>query len=309
MSTYGASRWGNVYDGHGNALGASRHAAPATQYAAPATSVGGVPVRQVDLRGPDVYHMPGWKNLSDPARVKALRKIVAEYGADPRIAEIANAALTRAGVPARAYKQQAAVLLKWVHDNVEYRNEPGERLQSPEYTIRMGFGDCDDLSILLAALYQTVRLEYRFVLSGTDKRTRKTIRWIEGQPFPKNVDWAHIYVCVGRPTFRPTRWSFAEPSLKGVKLGWDVVQARQRGQTIPVPELGDAAPAGLVSLAPDANGRGFNLTEEISKIKGELSTQLHWRRVLVTVTVGAVVSVGTTYLVESMMRYMRKGKK
>jgi hypothetical protein len=300
----GRERWGNVAWGD---MGASPSAGP--NYAQPATSVGGVPVRQVDLRGPDVYHMPSWKTMSDPNRVKTLRNIVLEYGADPRVANVANAALARAGVPARDYKRQAAVLLKWVHDNVRYMNEPGERLQSPEYTMRMGYGDCDDLSILLASLYQSVRLPWRMVLSGVDKRTKQTVRWVEGTPFPRGIAWAHIYVMVGRPTFNPTRWSYAEPSLKGAKLGWDVVQARQRGEKIPVPELGHLGAADeVVDLTPGA-GTVVPFFDQLKGIKTQLTTELHWTRLIATVTIGAVVSVGTTYLVEYMTKKMRKGKK
>jgi len=283
----------------------------APYYASPAKTVGGVPVRRVDLRGPEVYHIPNWKQMSDPKRIKTLRNIVLEYGRDPRVAEVANRALAQANVPARAYKQQAAVLLAWVHNNVRYINEPGERLQSPEYTLRQGFGDCDDLSILLGALYETVRLPWKFVLSGTNKKTGQTVRWIEGQPFPRNVGWAHIYVCVGRPTFRPTRWSFAEPSLKGAKLGWDVVQAKNRGERIPVPELGylgaAEAPGTAVAIVPPTDP-GFDLMDEMKRLKGELGEELHWRKLAVTVTVGAVVSIATTYLVEYMVQKMR-GKK
>jgi len=311
MASDGMERWGNCEWGDGS----WGDPCGARTYARPATSVGGIPVERVDLRGPDVYHMPSWKTMSDPQRIKVLRGIVLEYGRDPRVAEVANRVLTQAGVPARDYKRQAAVLLDWVQRNVAYRNEPGERLQSPEYTLRQRFGDCDDLAILLASLYETVRLPWRMVLSGTHKRTRQTVRWVEGTPFPEGVDWAHIYVCVGRPTFRPTRWSFAEPSLKGAKLGWDVVAARQRGEKIPVPELGAF---GEAEATPTATDTGLTVTtqsapkdffQQLKALKGELVAELHWRRLAATVIIGGITTVATTYLIEVMMQRMRKKKK
>tara|TARA_Y100000034_G_C6897183_1_gene413925 strand:+ start:142 stop:978 length:837 start_codon:yes stop_codon:yes gene_type:complete len=267
--------------------------------------IGGLQAKKVRLKGPKTYHIPSWKWQSDPRRVAALRKIVLEYGRDPRVATTAVGALKAAKVEPREYKKQAAALLAFVQHNIYYVNEPGERLQSPEYTLRVGYGDCDDVSILLASLYESVRLPWRFVLSGTHKASGKTVRWVEGTTVPNGVKWAHIYVTVGRPTFRPTRWSFAEPSLKGAPLGWDVVFAKQRGEKIPVPELG--ALGVTVDLTP-SGAEPTSMTEQFKLLKTELIEGLHWRKLIVRSIVGSVTTVITGLIVKRLFFDKKKTK-
>lgn len=257
------------------------------------THVGGLPAQQVQLPPPQLYHLPSWAWQNDAKRVAALRQIVAEYGRDPRVAALTVQILRASGAEPRDYKAQAAALLKWVQENVYYANEPGERLQSPEYTLRVGHGDCDDLAILLASMYETVRLPWKFVLSGTT-RAGKTVRWVEGTPVPPRVTWAHIYVCVGRPAFAPTQWAFAEPTLKGAPLGWDVVQARQRGQRIPVPELGDTTTFVEDSAQPES------FADQLALLRDELAEELQWRRLIIGTVVGAITTLSAGFLVTKL---------
>jgi hypothetical protein len=105
-------------------------------------------------------------------------------------------------------------------------NEPSELLQSPTYTInpKVMSGDCDDISILLGALATASRLGVKIVLSGKDPRTNRMVRWVEGTPEPRGIKWAHIYVMIGWPAFKPTHWESAEGTLAGAPLGWDVTR-------------------------------------------------------------------------------------
>lgn len=91
-----------------------------------------------------VYHLPDWHRLTHPQRLTVLRQIAMMRGRDPRIAKLAVSILKKAGAAPRQYEAQAAALLKWVQDpkNVYYVNEPGERLQDPIHTIKVGHGDC-----------------------------------------------------------------------------------------------------------------------------------------------------------------------
>lgn len=264
----------------------------AHQYAAAATQVGGLPATQVQLQGPDTYNIPSWSYQADASRVSALRKIVLEYGRDPRIATLAVQIVKGAGVQPRDYKGQAAALLKWVQTRIYYMNEAGERLQSPEYTLRVGYGDCDDMAILLAALLESCRIPWRFVLSGAgpDKRPR---RWIEGQPKIRGVKWSHIYLAVGDQPFNPKRWTYAEPTLKTAPLGWDVVAATRNGKTI-LPEM-----AGILDDASSKVGT------ELVKLKGELAEQLHWRKLVVNTLVGGVGLLITGLVVQPFISRIR----
>lgn len=264
-------------------------------------NVGGMPARALTLKGPETYRLPKWNSAGHAERVKTLRRIAMEYGRDPRVPAKVVDILRASGAQPRHYDQQAQALLKWVQDNIYYVNEPDERLQSPEYTLRVGHGDCDDMAILLASFYESVGLPWRFALSGFDK-AGTPYRWVEGTPLPRGVNWAHIYAKVGWPPGRPSQWLSAEPTIKGVKLGWDVVDALQRGEKIPLPEMAKGGalagvPYGLmpVGLLPVLHpvGQVTPIQQAVSDIRNELEERLSWKKLIVTTIVGSVTTVAT----------------
>lgn len=53
-------------------------------------------------------------------------------------------------------------IYNFVKDNIEFRGEYGETLQSPEATLNLGAGDCDDQSVLTAAMLNSIGYETRF---------------------------------------------------------------------------------------------------------------------------------------------------
>lgn len=195
-------------------------------------------VRELDLGTAKVYHLENWHQLSHPERLKIIRQIAEQRGRDPRIAKLAASIIKRARP--REFDKQAALLLKWVQDNIYYMNEPGERLQDPIYTIEAKHADCDDMAILLCALFEAIRLSWLLCLSGKDSGGKK-VRYIEGNVAPEGVNWGHIYCMVGVPPFEPKKWYFCEPTVRGVPLGWDVISGpksylpkylpKYRGQT------------------------------------------------------------------------------
>jgi hypothetical protein len=218
--------------------------AGATAFPGEIRQLGAFPARRINLNdGVKVHHLPTWKHKDDPTRIEALREVSMKAGRDPRLASLA-VAIVRGDATAwgrklpeakpRDTKAQAARLLKWVQ-GLYYVNEPGERLQDPLYTVQVGYGDCDDLAMLLGAILESLRIPWRFVLSGRAS-DGKTIRWIEGQP-RKRAQWAHIYVAIGNRPFKPTKWMFAEPTVRGVPLGWDVVSSTQKHGKVVLPEL------------------------------------------------------------------------
>ncbi len=197
-----------------------------------------------------VFNVGAWGRWSLPRRLDFLTALVKEWGTDPQLAEQAAHILQAAGVPGRAHRDAWAALLSWVQDNIDYRNEPGERIQSPQYTLEHGYGDCDDMAILLASLGHSLRMPWRFTVSGREKRNRRRRRrWVHRRgPIPPGVSWSHIYLSVGWPPFRPEVWTFAEPTLK-VPLGWDVIRATRGRRRSVLPEMNGppAALAGAVA--------------------------------------------------------------
>lgn len=236
------------------------------------------------------FHLPDWKSKDDKARIEALREIAMKAGRDPRIATLAVQVIKAAGAESRDYKGQAAALLAWTQKNVYYLNEPGERLQDPLYTLQMQhpYGDCDDMALVLAALYETCRLPWRFVLSG---RTRKgkLVRWVEGTP-KKRASWSHIYVIVGWPPYTPKKWLYAEPTLKGVPLGWDVVGAQKKSGRVALPELAGMGAAAELTTLVVKPGPKTALTQHVIK---EVQTRLHPRNLFPVLIVGVITGAIT----------------
>ena len=189
--------------------------------------------RQVPVSGPPipgnrkVFHISGWGRMNDGQRMAYIRKMSRAWGRDPRVRNFAVKLYRAHNIQPRDYRGQAKTLLRWVQRNIYYLNEPGEILQSPIYTLRKDVrsGDCDDIAILLMSLATSSRLGARLVLSGKSKTTGRMVRWVEGTPEPPNVKWAHIFVQIGWPAFRPVHWESAEGTLKGAPLGWDVTRA------------------------------------------------------------------------------------
>jgi transglutaminase-like putative cysteine protease len=261
--------------------------------------------RPLALPEPKVTHLAGWGNMSDPARVAFLRSVAEPAGRDPRIRALAAQILAQAGVDQRQYERQADALLKWVQQNIAYLNEPGETLQDPGYTLRVKHGDCDDMAILLAALYESIRLPWKFVLAGTMPSTRQRVRWVEGQPFPRGAVMAHIYLAVGFPVFRPERWVFVEPTVKGAPLGHDVTApAEPVLSRTTLPELGawGATAGGLppgvkAGVLVTAQSAGVDSTVEEEELE-RFFTKKNLHRILVTGVTGAVATVVSALLIE-----------
>jgi|TARA_R110000751_G_scaffold242845_1_gene343105 hypothetical protein len=235
------------------------------------------------------YHLPTWKSKDDAARIRALREISLKGGRDPDIATLAVNIIRDAGVQPRSYKAQAAALLSWVQSQIYYINEPGERLQDPVYTLKVRYGDCDDMAILLASLYEACRLPWRYVLSGRTPKN-KLVRWVEGTP-KKRAKWSHIYIVVGYPPYTPKKWFYAEPTLKRVPLGWDVVgAAKSNGGKVALPELGSLTGEASDKRAPLMVRKRTEKKPILAHAKEEIKKSLHPRKVIPAIIVGLVMA-------------------
>lgn len=236
------------------------------------------------------YHLPSWKSKDDATRIRALREIAMRGGRDPDIATLAVNIIRDAGVQPRNYKGQAAALLHWVQHQIYYINEPGERLQDPVYTLKVRYGDCDDMAILLASLYEACRLPWRYVLSGRTPNN-KLVRWVEGTP-KKRAKWSHIYVIVGYPPYTPKKWFYAEPTLQRVPLGWDVVgAARSNGGKVALPELGSITGEAGDKRAPLMVTKKVEKKPFIVHVKQEILKGINPRKVVPAIVVGAVIAL------------------
>ena len=173
--------------------------------------------KPLQMDTPKVYHFEKWHNLSEPQKLDVIKDIIESYGRDPRVATKCIQILRQANVAPRDYVRQAKVLLDWVQHKIYYVNEPGERLQSPMYTLKVGYGDCDDMVIVLCSFFEAIKLPWKLVLSGASKTGKK--RYIHGERFKRDAAYSHIYCMVGDRPFSPTKWFYCEPTIRGVPLG------------------------------------------------------------------------------------------
>lgn len=194
--------------------------------ARPITWLPAKPVDRADQWGPKTYHVAGWLRWSDRRKLKALRELAEQYGRDPKLREFVIANVI-SGVPDRDFPGQARAMLAWVQSNVRYVNETNEQLQTPDYTLKVRFGDCDDMAVLLAAMATSIAVPWRFVVAGRTPQG-KPVRWAENEPQRfRGAQYYHIYLDLGvsGPQFRKNQgitWVPAEPTLKGAPLGYDV---------------------------------------------------------------------------------------
>ena len=74
------------------------------------------------------------------------------------------------GIPPRQFTSEIRALQAFVRDQIRYMRDPYgvELVQTPEKTLELGVGDCDDKSTLLAALLMASGHPSQFVAIGFD---------------------------------------------------------------------------------------------------------------------------------------------
>lgn len=100
------------------------------------------------------------------ATMRVMRQLVRDAIRDPsqKIREAALSILR--GV--NSFSDQARTIQQWVQQNIEYRRDPPdlELVQTPQVTLQLRAGDCDDQSVLTAALLQATGHPTQFVAVG-----------------------------------------------------------------------------------------------------------------------------------------------
>lgn len=113
-------------------------------------------------------------------------------------------------------------IFQWVKDNIEFRGEYSETLQTPLVTLQLGAGDCDDHSTLLAAMFESLGFETRF----------NTISVAED---PQD-DFSHVFLEV---KVRSTgEWLPVDTTVRSSYPGWKPANARRQ-------KIRASSPAGL----------------------------------------------------------------
>jgi hypothetical protein len=166
-------------------------------------------------------------NIDD--RLAAVAQMVMISIRDPRVRQLAVSIVSkRCNEPnhktgdggwcldERDYWGEVQAIFYWMRANVRYVRDPStiDTFATAMRTIEAHGGDCDDYQIALAALLMTIGYPVKM----------KTIRTKDF------ADWNHIYLVVGLPPGKPTKWRALDASVKQ-PAGWEapasiIAQAR-----------------------------------------------------------------------------------
>ena len=98
--------------------------------------------------------------------LKHMRQLVLNEKMDTALRHLAVNII--AAVPPKNWDMEAAALLNFVRQNVRYTLDTNqvEVLQMPQVTLNLGYGDCDDMAVLLATLLEAAGHETAFIAVG-----------------------------------------------------------------------------------------------------------------------------------------------
>ena len=107
------------------------------------------------------WHFPSFES-SLQFTVETMKDYAVIRRSDPRIRQLA-ASVAKLCEP-RDGACQASALLAWVRYWMHFLADPGhELIQDPIITLRLGVGDCDDLSVLYATIAEAMGLNAAYV--------------------------------------------------------------------------------------------------------------------------------------------------
>lgn len=100
------------------------------------------------------------------ATMRAMRHLVRDAVRDPQQQIRETALRILRGV--NSFSDQARALQQWVQSHIEYRRDPPdvELVQTPQVTLQLRAGDCDDHAALIAALLQSTGHPTQFIAVG-----------------------------------------------------------------------------------------------------------------------------------------------
>lgn len=97
-----------------------------------------------------------------------MRAIVREYKKHPVIRSLAGDVTKN--LRNKAWREEVRAVFEYVRSNIRYTQDINgvETLQTPVATIAVGYGDCDDMCTLLAALLEAIGHPTAFMAVGRE---------------------------------------------------------------------------------------------------------------------------------------------
>lgn len=142
------------------------------------------------------------------ATLRAMAKIVRAYRTNPAVRGKARELVEV--LPSKAFYDEVRALFYFVRDNIRYLGDvvETETLHTPDVILNYRQGDCDDFSVLLASLLESINHPARFIAVG----------------FTAPGDFEHVYVeaLVGNT------WVPLDASVEDAEPGWSPPEAVSR---------------------------------------------------------------------------------
>jgi transglutaminase-like putative cysteine protease len=143
-------------------------------------------------------------------RIRRILDLCRKGRDNPKIRELAVRAVSRKCgkdwcIPEKAYMAEIDAIYRCIRERVRYvRDTYGKDLfQSPMRTLQFAGGDCDDYSIIVASMLQSIGYPVRLRVIRTKGAS----------------DWNHIYNMVGVPPRNPSKWIPVDASVP-MRAGW-----------------------------------------------------------------------------------------
>lgn len=146
------------------------------------------------------------------ATLQIMVKMVLQYRASALVRQTAQTIVK--DCPNRDVMCQVRTLHAWVRDNIKYLPDVRdvETIQTPDYTLQHGSGDCDDQSVLLASLLESIGRQTRFLaiavrggdFSHVSSQVMLGTRWVNLETILPTIPQAWGTLPAGTPT--PIGW-------------------------------------------------------------------------------------------------------
>jgi hypothetical protein len=159
------------------------------------------------------------------ATIAAMRSLIDEGKKDPVVYELARSILRKARVAAFDLAGEARAIYEAVRRNLRFTRDirGKETLHSARELVRLRMGDCDDYTILMCALLESVGLRTHIVTVANDDRDPQTFTHVFPEVFVNGrwvaVDAARKKPAFGkapRQSFRTRWWDTGSPEFADV---------------------------------------------------------------------------------------------
>lgn len=106
---------------------------------------------------------------------------------NPFVSQVAREVLIESGVNHKAFPEYVRAIGNFVRDRILYVRDPVrvERVQTPEATLKLKTGDCDDKATLVAGMLESIGIPTRFVAIGKTPLSGFSHVYVEAQVFAK----------------------------------------------------------------------------------------------------------------------------